>query len=78
MSRSELRAFAGVGFFLVFMIWGFLLFSDNHLYGLLFIPALVGLCLILFAGQQSNEEVEEAEEPRKAAWQPQKKKKKHR
>jgi len=75
VTDQEFRAFAGFGLFLASMTLGFSLFPENHLYGLIFLASPVGLCLILFAGQQSSEEVEEAP---KGAWQAKEKRKKRR
>lgn len=49
MTAGELRAYAGSGAFLAFCLLAFVLLPENGLFGLLFIPAVLGLCLALTA-----------------------------
>jgi hypothetical protein len=49
MTGGELRAYAGSGTFLAFCLLAFVLLPDNGLFGLFFIPAVLGLCLVLTA-----------------------------
>jgi hypothetical protein len=49
MTDGGSRAYAGSGMFISFCLLGFVLLPENGLFGLLFIPAVLGLCLILTA-----------------------------
>jgi len=49
MTEAELRAYAGSGMFISFSLLAFVLLPENGLFGLLFIPAVLGLCLVLTA-----------------------------
>ena len=49
MTEAELRAYAGSGMFITFSLLAFLLQTEDGLYNLFFIPAFLGLCLVLTA-----------------------------
>lgn len=49
MTGGELRAYAGSGAFLAFCLLAFVLLPENGLFAFLFVPAVVGLCLVLTA-----------------------------
>lgn len=49
MTGGELRAYAGSGAFLAFSLLAFVLLPESGLFAFLFIPAVVGLCLVVTA-----------------------------
>lgn len=49
ITDGELRAYAGSGMFIAFSLLGFVLLPENGLFGLFFMPAILGLCLVLTA-----------------------------
>jgi len=49
MTGGELRAYAGSGAFLAFSLLAFVLLPERGLFAFLFIPAVVGLCLVVTA-----------------------------
>lgn len=48
-TSEELRAYAGSAMFISFCLLGFVLLPENGLFGLFFIPAVMGLYLTLTA-----------------------------